>query len=182
MVTRRYLTKTIVDEAALPNKGEVWIADTGTKGLGLRLWASSRGGGKAFALRVSDKAGKSVRLAYDHTKSWQYGFYGYEQTLGDFVDEARNWARDEIRQIKGYPSPKQLSRVQHRRIRTKIRKITLARAAEHVLYGMRLRGLSESYIDRLDKLFDRLSLLRFGWLRFLVYSQIGWLRCSRMPI
>lgn len=173
MVERRLLTPQFVFAAKPPDKGERWISDTKIRGFGLRLWATKSGGAKAFAIRVSDPHGRHVRRTYDAKKNWRLRFAitysGFENALGlgDSLESAREWARNEIDGIKGRATLSQEEHVRWRKVGAAVRKLPLGRAALSLLEGMRVRGLSEAYIDRLDKLFatnvpDRLKRSPLG--------------------
>src|ERR1051326_6933849 len=156
MVRRRYLTEEYVDNAVPPTTGELWIADTGIKGFGLRLWSARRGGQKAYAMRITSAAGKNVRKTYKIWDSWVVASAIRASrpipSLGVLLYDAREWAKTEIRQAKDPGSRKRLDG-QYRDNSRKIRSITLGDAAVRLLSNMRRRGLTESYVDQLQKLF-----------------------------
>jgi hypothetical protein len=159
MVERRALTPKFVCDARPPDKGERWVADTKVRGLGLRLWATKSGAAKAFAIRVSDKRGQHLRLTYNVERNWRLRFAvaysGFENTygLGDSLEDARDWAREEINRIKGRATLQEQDDDQLELHKAAVRKLTFERAALSMLEGMRGRGLSEAYISRIDKLF-----------------------------
>ncbi len=157
MVERARLTSRFVFEAACPTQGERWIADTKIKGFGLRLWSTKSGGQKAFALRVSDPTSKKIRRTFVPSNTRRASFRNEqdEYGLGDHLDEAREWAQDEIDKIKGRPTKYQTTKVERRAIAKLIRTMTLERAANALLMGLRADNASERYRDRLDKLFAR---------------------------
>src|SRR5580704_9760279 len=104
MVERRLLTATFVDSVTLPNRGERWIADTRLRGFGLRLWRSTGGEGKAFAIRAIDTKGRQIRRTYDGEARNEYFPPHQRRTLGDALDSARDWAADELCRAKGRPT------------------------------------------------------------------------------
>jgi hypothetical protein len=71
MVERRRLTPEFVHSVTPPERGERWIADTKLKGFGLRLWATRSGGNKAFAVRVLNANGHSIRKTFNLTGQWR---------------------------------------------------------------------------------------------------------------
>ena len=105
MVERRLLTTSFVDAATPPENGERWISDTKLRGFGLRLWPSTHGEGKAFAIRTTDRKGRSIRMTYDAEARNEY-FFGFDKklSLGDVLDKAREWAKDELCRTKGRPT------------------------------------------------------------------------------
>lgn len=158
MVERRILTPEFVDSATPPSNGERWVSDTKLRGFGLRLWATKSGGEKAFAIRVSDKDGRSVRRTFSLYYSSNYriplsrGEYTYQ--LGDCIGDAREWARDEIDSMKGRLTIREEEEIRRKKAADRVKKIPLQRAAHSVIEGMRTNGLSEGYIDQVFKLFS----------------------------
>jgi hypothetical protein len=138
-------------------QGERWIADTKIRGFGLRLWSTKSGGQKAFALRVSDQASRKMRRTFDPNKTWQIAFPSedYKYGLGDFLDEARKRAQDEIDKIKGRRTQDEIEWAERLSVGRLIRSMTLERAANALLRGLYANGAAERYRDRLDKLFAR---------------------------
>jgi len=156
MVERARLTPRFVFEAECPTQGERWIADTKIKGFGLRLWSTKSGGQKAFALRISDQTSRKIRRTFDPSKTWRDAFPGEDDKygLGDFLDEAREWARDEIDRLKGHSTIGDEEKRRHRETTKLVRSLPLGRAANAILIGLKTNGSSQRYIDRLDKLFS----------------------------
>jgi hypothetical protein len=159
MVERRMLTAHIVDAATPPRRGERWVAGTKLGGFGLRLWATKSGGTKAFAIRVCNRRGKSVRKTFDHHNTWAHRSAlrrGVSpDRLGEYLEEARDWARDEIDRLKGRLTLADENNLRWRASIAATRRIKLGRAAQSLISGMRARGLSRAYVDRIDKLFAR---------------------------
>jgi hypothetical protein len=159
MVERRLLTPDFVHSAIPPSHGERWVADTKIGGFGLRLWAGKTGGNKAFCLRVVNSQGRSVRQTFDTQKAWrtQFSFtYGGKQNshgLGDYLGEARDWARDQVDGLKRRLTVDQEHRVAGILAGHRVEKMTLGKAAQSMIAGMRFNGRSQAYIDRIDKLF-----------------------------
>jgi hypothetical protein len=157
MVTRRHLTSDYVDETVPPAKGEKWIADTEIRGFGLRAWATKSGGRKSFALRITSANGANVRRTYDVWDSWvvrsETSAGNPVPALGRLLEDARRWARREKVRLKD-PDQKRRQAAQYNSANKKIRAVKFGIAAERLLSNMRLHGLSERYVDRLDKLFS----------------------------
>lgn len=157
MVERRVLTPAFVSRAVPPTKGERWVSDIKLKGFGLRLWTMGSKAGAAFAIRVTSKDGRCIRKTFRFQESQTYrshlGQGAGSIALGHFLDEAREWARDEIDQIKGRPTLDEEKQVRWRKAQARIQRLTFGRAAESLIVGMRGRGLSQAYVDRIDKLF-----------------------------
>lgn len=149
MTKRRVLTSEFVDSVVAPTRGERWISDTKLKGFGLRLWGNKNGGGKAFAIRVTDEYGNCVRKTFE--KIDYLGWSHSKASLGDYLESARKWARNEIEGLKGRSTEK----ANLEKASARIASLTLEKAAQSVLRGMRARRLSTAYIDRVDKLFYR---------------------------
>lgn len=159
MVRRANLTPRLVFETECPEAGELWIADTRIKGFGIRLWATASGGQKAFAVRASSARGKIVRKTFDINQAWNTRFdFAYTDRenrygLGEYLEEARDWARDELDRIKSRPTAKEQALAEHRHIAKLVRSLPLGKAVQSLLRGLRGSGVSERYLDRLDKLF-----------------------------
>jgi hypothetical protein len=161
MVERARLTSQLVFEAKCPRQGERWIADTKIKGFGLRLWATKSGGQKAFAVRVSDLNSEKIRRTFDinnnasRTKlDFAYGGREDRFGLGEYLDEAREWARDEIDKIKGRSTISDEHWLEYRATGNLVRSLTLQRAAEALLLGLKANNASDRYQDQLLKLFS----------------------------
>jgi hypothetical protein len=159
MVERARLTPQLVFEAECPSRGERWIADTKIQGFGLRRWSTRSGGQKALAIRVSDSNSKKTRRTFNVNAAWRTKF-DFADTdretrfgLGEYLDEAREWARDEIDRIKSRPTVSDESSLQHLATRKLVRSMPLQRAANALLIGLNVSGASQRYLDRLDKLF-----------------------------
>ena len=160
MVERALLCKSIVDEATPPASGERWIADTKQRGFGLRLWASTGGGGKAFAIRAKDFEGRIVRRSINYSELYANSrerfwsrITGEPVSLGDLVADARNWARDELDAIKGRKPLWVEEAEQRQTAKDYAHSLSFERTAVLQLQAMAARGVSQSYRDRLDKLF-----------------------------
>lgn len=156
MVERRHLTPELVDTADCPVRGEKWIADTVVSGFGLRIWKT----GKAFGIRVSDRAGRVVRKTYSpeipRFLLWQNAG---QVKLGAFLDLARDWARLEISRAKGLaPSQEEQDRLDEEEEARRVaesdrigRRTFLDLASEFVETGP-IRGWSQEYTDRMRSL------------------------------
>lgn len=154
MVQRRFLTPDFVNSVQPPVKGEVWIADTEVKGFGLRLFVSMQGG-KSYSIRVSDKSKRTVRRAFDIYKSSTYlsatGVGILHVQIGDFLDEARSWAIDEIGYLK-IPIEEHCEKVVKEPIFTKA---TFEQAVGCLLDEKEKAGGETDYLARLGRMFHR---------------------------
>src|ERR1041384_7478350 len=106
MVERKVLTAEFVNSTKPPASGERWIADVKLEGFGLRLWSTKSGGQKAFAIRTVGHNNKLIRKTFNETRTWATSLrfsYPHRRTpkYGDYIDDAREWARDEIDRQKG---------------------------------------------------------------------------------
>jgi hypothetical protein len=159
MPARTVLTKEVVNKASAPDKGERWIADTRIPGFGLRVWRNGSGEvGRAFGVRVRATDGQIHRKTFnvwDNLGSYYlYRRYRYEDlTLGDLIEEARRWAEDSIDTLKGRTTLTEESEANRKSFGDVLGNIPLGRAMEAYLAGRRADGLTEAYLDRLDKLF-----------------------------
>lgn len=159
MVERRQLTPEFVHRVTPPTRGECWFADTKIRGFGLRLWATRSGGNKAFAIRTVASDGKLVRKTFDVNKSWRtnigFAYSGRKNLhgLGDYLEDAREWARDEIDNEKARLTISEEHWIDHEIVGEHVQKMPLSVAAQSLLVGMGKNGRSQRYIDRLDKLF-----------------------------
>jgi hypothetical protein len=159
MVKRRRFTPEFVQAVPPPQYGEMWIADTKLRGFGLRLWATKSGGNKAFAVRVVNADGRSVRKTFNLTGHWptdlDFAYGGRTNThgLGEYLEDARNWARDEIDNEKRRLTVNEEYEVDFEDASDRIQLMTLEKAAQSLISGMRANGRSEKYVARLDKLF-----------------------------
>jgi hypothetical protein len=157
---RRLLTSKFVQLALPPTQGEQWFADTKLRGFGLRLWATKSGGNKAFAIRIVNLDGKLVRKAFTVNRSrrvrseFAHGGRKNAHGLGDYLEAAREWARDEIAQARGALTVRQRDDFEKRVAGDHVKEMTLADAAQSLIAGMRANGRSQRYLDRLDKLFS----------------------------
>lgn len=163
MAERRYLTRRFVSRVKPPKTGERWIADTQLGGFGLRLWRTKRGEGMAFGIRCTDYLGRAIRKTFDPEKNgWRtrldraYSLRKRRPTYGDFIEDAREWARDEIDVAKGVPTIGMENRARWNSTGAIVRKLSLGRAAASLLAGMKANGRTDSYVDRLDKLFHQI--------------------------
>ena len=164
MVERWHLTPKFVHSVSPPQNGERWIADTKLKGFGLRLWATRSGGNKAFAVRILNADGRSIRQTFNLTGRWQADFeFAYNDRinaygLGEYLEDARKWARDKIDDEKARLTVDEEYEVDFRAASDRVQKMTLEAAAQSLIFGMRANGRSEKYVARLDKLFyNRIS-------------------------
>jgi hypothetical protein len=164
MVERAYLSKTIIDGAKAPRRGERWISDTDIRGFGLRIWRSPNGKtGKAFAIRVQDVEGKTRRqsLSYWECQRLHERAHSYEYwkkpwlrpALGEMAAIGRSWARDTIDRLQGRPTLQEELEAERERVRVRVAGYTFSKAAEIVIAETGKSSASKAYCDRLDKLF-----------------------------
>ncbi|KRQ98692.1 hypothetical protein CQ10_26565 [Bradyrhizobium valentinum] len=159
MVRRAELTPKLVFEIDPPKTGERWVADTKIKGFGLRLWSTASGGQKAFAIRAAKRNGKMIRKTYDPNIAWRrrLGFSYADREdkfgLGEYLEDARDWAKDEIDRIKGKLTGTEQAWIEHRAVGELVKSLPLGRAGDSLLRGLKLNNASQKYLDRLDKLF-----------------------------
>jgi integrase len=160
MVHRAELTPKLVFEIECPKTGELWVADTKIRGFGLRLWSTASGGQKAFAIRTANSKGKIIRRTFDADQAWRTKFdfaYGDRRNnfgLGEYLEEARDWARDEVDQLKGSLTAAERAWLEHSAVGRLVKSLPLERAAASLLRGLQVNGISQKYLDRLDKLFE----------------------------
>lgn len=155
---KRRLTSKFINEIQPPAKGELWIADTEVKGLGLRLWATKSGGSKAYCLRL----GSRKRLTFDPHRGngLRFSFIinkAHKSEVGAYLNAARNWAYHEIKANKTNPLERVKLRLEEQQQRDyfkkRISQLTLNQAAQNMIKGMEAAGRSEAYRDQLDSLF-----------------------------
>lgn len=161
MLKRRLLTKEFVAKAKLPEAGEIWISDTKLRGFGLRLWATAKGGGKAYGLRVRDQTGKTVRRTYNPER-FAHWLTGTEGQLPNHLGQARAWARIELFKLRNPDDLVLRSQLhaeeqqQRQRSTNQLSKISLGEAAQNTLCWLRINGRADSYVDRLDMILTTL--------------------------
>jgi hypothetical protein len=158
MVHRAALTAKLVFDLKCPKAGELWVADTKIQGFGVRLWSTASGGQKAFAIRTATREGKISRKTFDTDRAWRTRFdFSYSDRedkfgLGEYLDEARDWANDEIDRAKGRLTGEEQGWIEYRAVGERVKSLPLGRAGEALLRGLRFTA-SQKYLDRLDKLF-----------------------------
>jgi hypothetical protein len=159
MVQRRLLTPDFVNSIQPPEKGEQWIADTKVKGFGLRLFASG-GQGKTFAIRVTNKEGTTVRRTFGVYYSSAFRFRLHsghnELELGALLDKARSWARREIGNLKHLGLDEEMDREYREQVASHVRDMTLIRAAESLIKGLKAAGRKEAYRDGLFSILENI--------------------------
>lgn len=161
MVRRAILTETFVDEVEPPSKGEQWIADTKIRGFGLRVWRNKDGRcGKAYCVRSIDADGRMRRYTLKLESLFLYkvlfrqaSFESEKVRLGAFIEEARDWARDVLDELKGHRTLAEEEEEQREAYVSSASSRTLERMANVILNGHLVNGASREYVDRLDKLF-----------------------------
>jgi len=146
MVQRRLLTPDFVNNIRPPENGELWIADTKVRGFGLRLFASG-GGGKSYCVRITDETGMVVRKSFPKDRRYRRALRDAqaELRLGDLLEVARYWARGEIEELKHLDMTYYERRKHSRSIARFVRIMSLERAAQSLLRGMRVYGRGEAY-------------------------------------
>ena len=150
MVQGRFLTPDFVNSVQPPAEGEVWIADTKVKGFGLRLFASDKFG-KSFAIRVHDETGRLVRRSFSKSlihRGRPRSFHE-EIELGELLEDARSWARQEINELKHLNLAEEEDRKDRAEVAHLVREMTFKRAAENLIKGLRARGRSPAYTTSL---------------------------------
>jgi hypothetical protein len=149
-------TRKFLRSLAPPEKGELWIADAVVPGFGIRLWATKSGGQAAFAIRSRDLSGVVRRKTFEPRSTFTYALADKAQNLqlSDFLDDAREWARSEIAQLRGRLTPAERRMLRWSRARDRVRSLTLGQAAQDLLDDMKSRYLTQSYTDRQDQLFN----------------------------
>lgn len=160
MVERVHLTEDVVKVLTPPIEGEKWVADSVVRGFGIRLWSTKRGGHGAYAIRVRDQSGHMHRETFDFEKSLDIRSKRLageiEIGLADCLNEAREWAGERIKEVKGIPTKRDIQR--RRRLAREVRVLfmTFGEFVALKIEKMRRRKKSQAYTDRLDKLFDRI--------------------------
>lgn len=156
------LTREVVNTATSPKAGECWLADSKVPGFGLRVWKTTRGHGKAFAIRSRDRFGRSVRRTFDAKKSRAFWLSQLDEKyfeLGDSLVEARQWALDEINQLQGRLTSAEKREIKRQNAALRVQLLTVEEAASKLIQRMRRRGLSVSYVDRIDKLVSQIPVV-----------------------
>lgn len=169
MVARRLLTVEFVDSVSPPTRGELWIADTQIYGFGLRLWATANSSGAAYAIRVTNSKGRSVRKTYNPYEDFERNPFlrlgsqeGSFSTNGQiklsfFLTYARSWARDEINKIKEIRSVWDEYLDMKAQVGKYIEEKKFGYLCDIVLNKKNypIRGWSEDYADRLRHSLDK---------------------------
>ena len=163
---RVHLSPEVVDSLEPPQAGERWVSDAVLPGFGVRLWAGKKGGGSCFAIRVRNRDGVVVRhsLSVWSSESWrirhlmrellQRGEFDF--TLGQFLDDAREWAADKIREVKGRPTRAQRRHELYHRASVAAQNLTFAQMADRAFANMEKSGKKPDYVLQIKKLFWRL--------------------------
>jgi hypothetical protein len=159
MQTVRF-TRAFLRSVTPPEKGELWVADAKVRGFGLRLWWTKSGGQRAFAIRVRDSSGVVRRKTFDPRSTSTYRLAVLDRTddpeVADLLDNAREWAHDEIAKLKGRLTQAERQMLRWRRELDRASSLTLGQAAQQLLDDMMSRGLTKSYIDQQNKLFHQI--------------------------
>ena len=165
MVKHQSLTAKFVDGLEPPNHGEIWISDAEIRGFGVRLWAGKKGGGACYAIRLRDERNRVIRESFSIWSDWfarrkvseliSRGEFDYR--LSHFLDEARAWARDRIRHLKGGQRRSDRRHEFYHRASVAAQKLTLAQMAERVFVKLEKSGRNPDYVVQLRKLFWTLT-------------------------
>lgn len=164
MPKRAFLTSEFIKALEPPSCGELWIADTKIKGFGLRVRIGTDGTPvKSFCVRYVDENQRQRRKTFKSpTNPYQFWVrYQKRPTESDLLDAemeaAREWAlacqhdrRDFLRNTPTYNVDKIW---QAEIIRNRYKDISLGRAIELLLAGMKSRGKPDPQIDRLRTVF-----------------------------
>lgn len=164
---RVHLSAELIDALDYPLVGERWVSDTTLRGFGVRLWGGKNGGGACYAIRVRDQHGRVVRDSFSiwSDQSWGTGLKirhmleegQFEFPLGLFLDDAREWAIDRIRELKGRPTRAERRHQLYHRASIAAQQLTLAQMADRVFKKMEASGKNPDYVLQIKKLFWRLS-------------------------
>lgn len=164
---RAHLSPELIDDLESPLVGERWVGDARLRGFGVRLWGGKNGGGACYAVRVRDQHG---RLARDSFSIWSSQSWATQRKihqrleegrsdipLGLFLDDAREWAIDRIRELKGRPTRAARRHELYHRASLAAQQLTLAQMADRVFNKMEGSGRNPDYVLQVKKLFWRLS-------------------------
>ena len=167
MVHRVLLTPEYVDGLEAPPKGEAWVADAALLGFGVRLWAGKRGGSARYAIRARDRSGRIVRESFSvwSDQSWRARHKAYnliregnfDPSLGLFLGEAREWARDRLTMLRGGLTREQRRHRRYAQAAALVESYSLDRMAEMAFTKLRKSGRKDEYVIQLMKLFASIS-------------------------
>jgi integrase len=163
VVERAILTARLVENLEPPISGEHWVADTLQRGFGLRMWRSPLGEPrKAYCIRGQDQCGKSIRRTFESWRGeaqfraehwWDFRKGRSGPTLGELIPYARRWAHDELSKLRGRLTLEEEEFQQREIGKRRASLLTLRRSIEKAIGGMKRQELTQSYLDRLEKLF-----------------------------
>src|SRR5205085_12321562 len=85
----------------------------------------------------------------------RFSLFNDRSSLGDVLEDARNWAADEFSRLKGKPTLRQEEDSHRKRISRRISRLTVDDLVQARFRGMQIRGLTEEYIDTLLKLYHQ---------------------------
>lgn len=164
---RMHLSPEAVNALEPPPVGERWVGDASLRGFGVRMWGGRKGGGACYAIRVRDKHGKVVRESFSIWSGQSWGTEWkihqmlqegkLEFPLGLFLEDAREWAIDRIRELKGHPTRAERRHEIHHRSSVAAQQLTLGQMADRAFKKMEASGKNPDYVLQLKKLFWRLS-------------------------
>lgn len=162
---RHDLTPEFVDTLKPPFRGEEWVGDLDVKGFGVRLWASNDGGSIAYAIRVRDAEGALRRETFSIWSDWRSRERALDTlrnggeigSLGTFLPDARNWARERVCSLKGKKTRVELRHERHHRISTALLSMTLEQIAERNFKKLERAKRNDAYAIQLRKLLFHLS-------------------------
>lgn len=163
---RHNLTPEFVDSLKSPFRGEEWVGDIDVKGFGVRLWSSSGGGNIAYAIRVRDADGTLRRETFSIWSDWRSRERALDTirnggeigSLGTFLPDARNWARDRIRSLKGKKTRVELRHERRHRISATLLSMTLEQMANRNFNKLKRARRNDAYAIQLHKLLFHLSV------------------------
>jgi hypothetical protein len=136
-----------------PAEGEQWVGDADLPGFGVRLWAGKKGGGACYAVRVRDHRGRIVRESFSIWSDWHARYRirrlleqdEIDLPLGSFLDDAREWARDRIRILKGGKSRSERRHELYCRASKAAQQLSLAQVADRTFQKLERSGRNADY-------------------------------------
>ncbi len=117
---------------------------------------------KAYCIRGRDQRGNSIRRTFESWRGdaqfrrdnwWDFRKGRSSPTLGDLIPYARSWAHDELSKLRGRPTLEEEEFQQREIGKRRASLLTLQRSVEKAIWGMKQQKLTQSYMDRLEKLF-----------------------------
>lgn len=165
MARKVNLTAEFVDSLKPPQGGEFWIADLTTKGFGIRGWSGKKGGNIGYAIRCRNSNGRLVRESFSVWSNYwsqqkirqqlKQGIHKW--SLGLFLDEAREWARDRLSQHRGKLSETERRQLRHSQAASIVRSMTLDQMAERTINKLRIGNRNQAYVDGIVSIYRHIS-------------------------